>query len=513
MKDRIKCEYHLFSIIILCMLVFMGCSSQKERATSLSSACWEPSIPEGQGVDSEILLNMMQKIEKENIQMRSIIVLRNQRLILEFYRFPYNRKITFNTKSASKSIISALTGIALREKWIDSLDRIVESYFPQYFTAGEDPLKTKITLRHILTMTSGLKIEEQSPEWDKIFAGAEPVRTTFAFPMAANPGEVFNYLTPMPLIMAAILTGTSGQSLEEISRRYLFEPLGITDAFWKAIDKRLIFSDIYMRPLDMAKFGMLFLQKGKWQGKQVLPEEWVKESTSLHVEKTNQPIGSYGYMWWIDPDKNIFKALGWGGQGIYVLPDKNAVIVITSSDYFASHKLVEDYIFPAIKSTTLLAPNPEKNRLLSKTVQRFASADFDCIRPIKRHPELAKKINNLTFNLEANPAGWLSMAFHFAEASCQLTLGTDEGTYTFNVGLDNVYRFSDAGRYGERPDHNKVALRGKWKETDTFFLDFLQLGRPEHAWIDVRFKENEIELKVELAGTGGFTIPMKGKRS
>jgi hypothetical protein len=74
-----------------------------------------------------------------------------------------------------------------------------------------------------------------------------------------------------------------------------------------------------------------------------------------------------------------------------------------------------------------------------------------------------------------------------------------------------VYRLSDAGRYGERPDHNRVAVRGKWKKDDTFFLDFLQLGRPEHAWIDVQFKETEIRLKVELAGTGGFFIPMKGK--
>ena len=147
MKERINPDHLIFILIIFCILVFGSCSRPKEGTQVPLSSYWETSSPEEQGVDSEILLDMLQKIEKENIQVRSIIIVRNRRLVLEFYRFPYNRDITFNTKSVSKSIISALTGIALREKWIDNLDRTAASYLPQYFTAGTDSQKKKITLR------------------------------------------------------------------------------------------------------------------------------------------------------------------------------------------------------------------------------------------------------------------------------------------------------------------------------------------------------------------------------
>ena len=123
---------------------------------------WELTAPEEQGIDSQNLLEMLQKVKKEKYNSHSIIIIRNHRLVLESYICPYTRDIPHNTRSVSKSIISALVGIALREKWIDSLDRTVYSYLPQYFKHQADPRKKKITLRHLLTMASGLKILDQS---------------------------------------------------------------------------------------------------------------------------------------------------------------------------------------------------------------------------------------------------------------------------------------------------------------------------------------------------------------
>ena len=123
---------------------------------------WELTTPEEQGIDSQNLLEMLQKVKKEKYNSHSIIIIRNHQLVLESYICPYTRDIPHNTRSASKSMVSALVGIALREKWIDSLDRTVYSYLPQYFNHQADPMKKKITLRHLLTMASGLKIIDQS---------------------------------------------------------------------------------------------------------------------------------------------------------------------------------------------------------------------------------------------------------------------------------------------------------------------------------------------------------------
>jgi len=499
-------------IILLGVALLAGCGGREKQTVEPPKDGWPAAVPETQGVDSALLLDMLRAIHEENIQIRSIIAVRHGRLVLEFYRYPYGRDVTFNTKSASKSIVSALVGVALREQWIESLDQALADLMPEYFQGDIDPLKKQITLRHILTMTSGLGIEEQSPEWGAIFTSEDPVRATLDFPMAAKPGETFNYLTPMPLLLAAVLERTGGMDLQTVCERHLFGPLDVRAAFWKPIEGRLIFSDTHMRPIDMAKFGMLYLRGGVWHQEQLLPRSWVEASTAPSVMDTGEPEGAYGLMWWIDREKHIFKALGWGGQGIYVLPDRDAVIVTTSSDYDASQRMVYDFLLPAMGSMDALPANPETVAGLTRMLDRFATADGDGMLPIKPHPKLAGTVDGVTYDLEPNAAGWRSMAFHFTEGGCRFTLGTDEGTHDLEVGLDNVYRLGDAGRYGERPDHNPVALRGKWSSEDTFFLDFLQLGRPEHAWIDVRFKEDEIDLRVELAGTGGFSMPMSGKR-
>jgi CubicO group peptidase (beta-lactamase class C family) len=196
---------------------------------------WELTTPEEQGIDSQILLEMLQKVKKEKYNSHSIIIVRNHRLVLESYICPYTRDIPHNTRSASKSMVSALVGIALREKWINSLDRTVYSYLPQYFPHQPDPRKKKITLQHLLTMAPGLKIQNQSgqTEGGSILSSPNPVKMTFEFPMSENPGERFNYLTSLINVMSLILTETSGKTLKELADTYLFAPLGIKDVQWK----------------------------------------------------------------------------------------------------------------------------------------------------------------------------------------------------------------------------------------------------------------------------------------
>ena len=486
-------------------------NSEPNEPNEPGETCWESSTPEQQGMDSKLLLDMLQKIEKEEIGVRSILVIRNHRLVLESYLHPYTREIPHNTKSASKSIVSALVGIALREKWIDSLDRTVYSFFPEYFPDAADTRKKEINLRHLLIMSSGLKIKEQTQDTERIFDGANPVKETFAFPMAENPGERFNYLTPLTLVMVEILKAASGKSLQEIVDSYLFNPLGIEGVLWKEVPPGYFFTDALMRPLDMAKFGVLFLEKGKWQGKQVIPAQWVEESTQNHLAHQPDAEGPYGYWWWRSRSRDMFMALGWGGQGIYVWPEENMVIVTTAADYEKAQSMVFDYILPSVKSKGPIPPNPRGVKALQNVIRRLQSGT-SAVLPVTPGPAATlKEINGKTYLLEPNIAGLVRLKFQFGDNSCRLTLESVKGTSEAEVGLDNVYRVSDSGRYGDMPEHNRLALKGKWKNTNTFFLDFHWLGRPEQGLLDIEFKGEELTISGWVLGTDiKFTI--QGKR-
>jgi CubicO group peptidase (beta-lactamase class C family) len=516
MKNQVFMKRQFIILILVCCTVYLcGWGKDLESSREKSASYWEPAAPEEQGLDSRLLLQMLQQIRDKELNLRSIIVVRNHRLVLECYVHPYTRDTLHNTKSASKSIISALTGIALREKKIEDLDRTVLSYFPQYITGQLDPRKHPITLRHLLTMSSGLKIGEQTQDTGTIFANPDPVKAIFEFPMAENPGERFNYLTPLALVMAVILKESSGKTLQELSDTYLFAPLGIINAPWKENPQGFYFTDVALRPLDMARFGVLYLDKGEWEGKQVVPAEWIEASTKDRIKtgETSETLGrdSYGYFWWRNTSKNMFMALGWGGQQIYVMPGENMVIVTTASDFGAALQMVYHFIIPAVKTSKPLPPNPQVVRALRQITGRLQSPSAADARPVPAFPAIVKEINGKTYRLEPNIAGLVSMAFAFREKSCHLTLGTEKGTSQLEVGLDNIYRVSDSGRYGERLEHNKMALRGRWKSSDTFFLDFHSVGRPEQGSMDLCFQGESLTISVAVVGTE-IKFPIHGKR-
>jgi len=477
---------------------------------------WELTTPEEQGIDSQKLLEMLQKVKKEKYNSHSIIIIRNHRLVLETYICPYTRDIPQNTRSASKSMVSALVGIALREKWIDSLDRTVYSYLPQYFKNQADPRKKKITLRHLVTMASGLRIEDQSSQTGggPILSSSNPVKMTLESPMSENPGERFNYLTPLLNVMSLILTKTTGKNLKKLADTYLFAPLGIKDVQWKRDRMGNYISDAVLTPLEMAKFGVMFLDKGKWEGKQVVPEDWVEESTKIQISPpdTEWDGQKYGYWWWRSPSQNIYMALGWGGQGIFVFPDWNMVIVTTGSNLGGALSVVFNLIIPAVKSSRPLPANPKAAaalRQISRQLQFPSAADAE---PIPPHPKIIKNINRKTYCFEPNNMGLIEMTFHFRDKACYLSVVHERGTFKrMEVGLDGIYRVSKARPWGEWPIHNKTALRGKWKNNNTFFLDLLPVGRGINPLMDIQFQGEEIDISVALTGTYN-KFRLKGKR-
>jgi len=331
------------------------------------SSDWRFSTPEEQGMDSQVIASGLEELESHHIY--SFLIIRNDTIVTEEYFNGGARSRSSNVFSTSKSMLSALVGIALSEGHLEHLDQAAAEFLPHLFASLDDPFKSRVTLRQLLTMTSGLQWSE-SGDPETVFDTTDWVEAWWRFPMAQRSGAGFNYNTGMTHTMSAILTSQTGTSTCEYATTHLFEPLGITVEHWSR-DPLGVFmggSHLFITPREMAKFGLLYLHQGKWQGEQIVPQNWVEESLTRQLEAYASGDYEYGYgYWWLlptlatdDPGQDpytIKAAVGFGTQRIYLIPELDIVIVLTADgsridshpdEYLDTDDFIRQYIVPAI---------------------------------------------------------------------------------------------------------------------------------------------------------------------
>jgi parallel beta-helix repeat protein len=323
------------------------------------TAGWRYSTAEEQGMNSTKLEEMMTCIRNENFKFDSVVIVRNGYVILEEYPRPYYSQNTLHLLySATKSVSSMLIGIALEEGYIDNVQHKLVDFFPNRSIANMDSRKQAITLENVLTMTSGLQWDEwtyglgdsrnsvtrmvSSPNW---------VQFVLDQPMASEPGTNWTYNGGGSHLLSAIINETTGINTDLYAKEHIFNPLGITRWYWSTDSQGLTmgFSHLFLRPLDMAKLGFLCLNKGIWDGEQIVPAEWVKASTEAYYQVWPESDVYYGYQWWIRPSIRYYWAWGMAGQTIAVIPDYDMVVVFTGSlagDDPGGY-LINNYILPA----------------------------------------------------------------------------------------------------------------------------------------------------------------------
>lgn len=334
---------------------------------------WSISTPEDQGMDSNILSGADKRIDENYLNVFSLLVIRHGYLVYEKYRQGIDKDTYNPVHSVTKSVMSALTGIALREKLITNIDQKVSDFFPEYFTEIDDINKREITIRNILTMTAGLETVDNN--YNGYFSSGDWCAYTIKKPLLDKPGEKFVYNTGLPHFLSGLITKTSKMSTLDFANKFLFSQIGISidkQVPQKRWDKDQIGyygggSGLYLTPTDMAKFGYLYLKNGLWDGKQIIPEEWIGESTKRQI--TVSPggdigyYGDYGHLFWIlkikdkvhNKDYLTYYALGTGEQKIVIIPDLDMVVVITanrgltSEDKADTKDIITDYILPAVK--------------------------------------------------------------------------------------------------------------------------------------------------------------------
>lgn len=292
---------------------------------------WKKNTPESQNIDSDDLFTVHSIYD--TFPLLSAIIIKNDCIIDEYYQDGYNDKSQFVLNSASKSVTSALIGIAIDKGYIENTDVLISNYFPQIENLNQR--WKEITIWHLLTHTSGITSTDSSLWYD--WRNSDNwLDYIFNLPIESEPGKEFSYSTGNTHLLSAILEQATGMSMYEFGKQYLFEPMGINSV---TIDKDPQgISDggngIHMNVYDMAKFGRLFLNKGNWEGQQLILEKWIEDSTSIQYDHSSG-TADYGYQWWVrsfgDADYDAFFAQGHAGQYIFVVPEIDLIIVFTSN--------------------------------------------------------------------------------------------------------------------------------------------------------------------------------------
>ncbi|MDH3251202.1 MAG: beta-lactamase family protein [Ignavibacteria bacterium] len=348
---------------------------------------WETSSLASVGMDEVPLINLMQTLNGMNDhRIHSVLIVKDGKLVFEEYfqgskfnlaqytgETGFDRDDTHNLCSVTKSFTSALIGIAMDKGFIESIDQKVFDFFPEHSDLLTNaPGKRDVTLKHLLTMTSGLQWDDETysyfdPRNDmyQLFNHGDPIKYILSKDLIEIPGTVFAYRSCNTNILGEIVHKATEQRLDMFAENYLFSELGITDYEWQMLPNEVVFcsGDLRLRPRDMAKFGYLFLNGGMWADKRIISQEWIDISTHKHIDRNNFTAAfdwadGYGYQWWVWEDiygveYPAYFASGWGGQWIIVCPSMNTVVVSTAGNYYTETKIpiesiLVHYVIPSV---------------------------------------------------------------------------------------------------------------------------------------------------------------------
>ena len=517
--------YKLFLLIVLPLFI-TACESSNNGSVKIDkSGAWETVTPESQGFDSEILADMLQRVQEDNLAVNSIILMKNGKLILEVYRHPYHVDSLFNVMSVTKSIVSAMTGIALDRKVFTSLNEPLITHLKEYDVPSIDDTKRHITILHALTMTTGLDCNDSNnKEMGRIMRSSDWVAASLACPQIYPPGTAYGYSSLATHLLGAALTEATSRDLLNLSTEWLFEPLEMDEVLWEVTPEgyRLGGGWIWMKARDMLRFGKLYLDGGEAKNSRVVSQEWIEKSIVNQVGElaasTEEISGEeYGYGWWVVQGSPI--ALGVGGQTIFLIPELDIVAVITQAN--ESVDLLSEYIAPALKSYLPTWPNQQGVEKLNTLVAQVAQKPIPSrVKPIPTAAwsadqvfSLANHSTKIYHNGFNNPTvDGFRLSFKENSSQAEFTLVSKEHSTALDIGLDGVARLSDAGTFGRRPDgQGTISLQGEWISTQTFEFTLVELGYPQVEYWQLTFNDGGFDIKVKGEGSSAYEYSFRSE--
>ncbi|MDB5246065.1 MAG: serine hydrolase [Segetibacter sp.] len=469
------------------------------------------SVPEAEGVSSAGILSFLEATGKSKHEFHSFMFLRHGKVIAEGWWNPYNRDLKHTMYSVSKSFTSTAIGFAVSEKLLTVNDKVI-SFFPNYLPGSISGNLQELTVKHLLTMSVG-----QNPDPTTIIPGRDSnwIKAFLAMPIPNKPGSVFLYNSLATYMLSAIVQKVTGQKVIDYLTPRLFKPLGIQGMDWE-VDPMGINTGgwgLRVKTEDMAKLGQLYLQKGSWNGKKLLPKEWTEEATTLKILQSPEASQSkrdssdwlqgYCYQFWRSRH-NSFRGDGAFGQYILVLPEQDAVIAITSetADMQGELNLVWDHLLPALKKDKLV---PDKDVVLKLNRKLLSLALPLSVETAT--PSFVAGISGKTFQIDKNEDRIKSLSLQFAGDLCYLNVTSDTGSYKFGFSSSTwktgettkvgPYLLASAkARLSGLPPF-KVAGHYTWTDKNTLQLTLRYIESPHRQKIICHFTENKILVDFE----------------
>lgn len=509
----------VYVIIAFALLIITG--GCQNSAPSVASMSLPRSTPEAEGVSSEGLLTFLDSAAVSRHEFHSIMVVRHGKVIAEGWWDPYRPDLRHTLYSVSKSFTSTAVGFAVTEKLL-SLDDKVVSFFPDQLPDTVSPFLADMTVRHLLTMTVG-----QSPDPSNVISssGKDWVPAFLATPVLNEPGSTFLYNSMGTFMLSAIVQKVTGEKLFDYLKPRLFDPLGIEGMDWESSPEGINAGGwgLRVKTEDMARFGQLYLQKGSWNGKQIIPASWVEEATTFKIDQApdapsevkgqNDWMQGYCYQFWRCRN-NVYRADGAFGQYIIVMPEMDAVVAITSEspDMQDVMNMVWNYILPAMKEEVL----PENSEAAGQLSSRLAALALPVPDKTEDSPVVAT-ISKKRYLLEENNLKLKYLTLDFTGDACNMSLGNGETVRTIPFGrgewITTMTEMAGPGilsKPGAR-SANLVAGAFTWEDDSTLVLTLRYMESPHHLRLTCSFDGKMAEVKIRQSTPPGYDIPaLKG---
>jgi CubicO group peptidase (beta-lactamase class C family) len=483
-------------LIIMSLLAGTGVSLSAEKA----SLPLPRSTPEAQGISSTAILEFVEAADQQSVTtnaIQSFMLVRHGHVVAEGWWSPYGPDIPHKMFSLSKSFTSTAVGLAIAEGKL-SLDDSVLSFFPEDAPPNPSAYLKAMRVRDLLIMSSGQNsntvahLDEDS---------AQPTKAFLAAPVECKPGTLFIYNTPGTYMLSAIVQKATGETVFNYLQPRLFEPLGIKDATWDASPEGVTWGGVGLNICteDIARFGLLYLQKGKWNGKQLLPTAWVETATTRQTSNGSEPTSDwdqgYGYLFW-RCRHNLYRGDGAFGQFCIVLPQQDAVVAITSGtrNMQAIMNLVWDKLLPAMQPTPLPADTESDQKL------EHALAGLTLHQPQgSATSAIATQVSGRTYLFPTNAQNIDAVQFEFKGPDATLvvrSLGQEyriacgsgfwkKGRTAFTAGADSWIAV---------PVEQPVAASGAWTANDTYAVKLAYYETPLAVTLTCRFAGDRVLL-------------------
>jgi CubicO group peptidase (beta-lactamase class C family) len=510
-----------FLLTVLLVLTVSPVPAQQSERRSLNAAqtsvkksiSLPRSAPERQGISSSAILAFIEEADKDIDSMHSFMLVRHGHVVAEGWWGPYDPQTPHVLYSLSKSFTSTAIGMVIAEGKL-SLDDEVLKFFPEDAPAEPSANLKSMRVRDLLRMAAGHQTE--APFW-RADGGSNSSQDTWTkrfltHPVPFKPGTHFLYNSPATYMLSAIVQKVTGLTLLDYLRPRLFEPLGFENPTWVTSPQGISAGayGLFARTEDIARFGQLYLQKGMWNGRQLVPAAWVEEATSRQTSNGSSPKSDwdqgYGYQFWRSRH-NSFRGDGAFGQYCLVIPELDAVIAITSGvrDMQKVMNLVWEKLLPTMKASALPEDAAAQNKLkarLGVLMMRVPSG--------QPNAALSAKVSGQWYEFPDNDRGIKAISFDFNSGSPAIIVRTTGGETKTLIGIGSWLK-SPGGfangidKFLSVPAQPLIAASGIWSAADSFTLKLVPYQTPFYSTLLFRFDGDRLLLDSEYNVSFGPT--------